>query len=147
MTTLLEAEASVEAALLGVPNLLVLSGGVPDDQQMPRDDAGQANPYAVIYLGAGRAWSDRHGGLRQANAAPLNLAVAFQVTAAAGTYEGALWAVGKVRTALTGLRLFGGLATPIREITDPGVVRRDETVPSDVRWYLPMQYRFTTTTT
>lgn len=146
MTTLLEVKAALDAALT-IPNLLHFAGGVPDDATMPRDQGSQAVPYVASYLGSGQARSDRHGGLRPAADVPLDLAVPFQVTAAAGTYEGALWAVGEVRKALTGVLLIAdGQTTRLREITDPGPIRRDQDVPDDVRWYLPMQYRFTTTT-
>lgn len=147
MTTILEASAAITAALEAVPNLTVFAGGVPDDQDMPRDTAGRAKPYAVVYIGAGRTSSDRHGGMRPAAAAPLNLSIPLQVTAAAGTYEGALWAAGKVRAALTGVPLLDDAATTrLREDADAGRAQEDKSVPSDVRWYLPMQYRFTTTT-
>lgn len=137
--------ADALATALTIPNLLHFPGGPPDDQTMPRDEAGRALPYLASYLGAGQVFASRHGGIRPAAGVPLDLRVPFQVTAAAGTYEGALWAVGKTRAALTGLQLLNG-ATRLREDTDPGPMRRDEDVPSDVRWYLPMQYRFTTTT-
>jgi hypothetical protein len=146
VTTLLEVSTALDAALT-IPNLAHFPGGPPDDAAMPRDDAGRAKPYVASYLGAGQATSSRHGGLRRSIDVPLDLAVPFQVTAAAGTYEGALWAAGKVRAALTGLLLIANAQTTrLRETTDPGPFRRDEDVPDDVRWYLPMQYRFTTTT-
>lgn len=146
MPTLLEANNAIVAAL-AVPNLFVLTGGVPDDLEMDRDQAGRVKPYAVLYLGGGQASADRYGGLRAAKDVPLDLAIPFQVTAAAGTYEGALWAVGKVRAALTGVQLFDGRTTTrLREDTDPGPLRQDKAVPNDLRWYLPMQYRFATTT-
>lgn len=146
MTTLTQVSAALDAALT-IPNLLHFPGGPPNDAAMPRDDAGNAKPYVATYLGAGQATSSRHGGIRRAIDARLDLAVPFQVTAAAGTYEGALWTIGKVRAALTGMLLIGDArSTRLREITDPGVIRKDEDVQDDVRWYLPMQYRFITTT-
>lgn len=147
MTTILEASAAIVAALEAVPNLTVFAGGVPDDQVMPRDDGGRVKPYAVVYIGAGRTSSDRHGGMRPAANVPLDLSIPLQVTAAAGTYEGALWAVGKVRLALSGVQLLDAATTSrLREDADAGRAQEDKSVPSDVRWYLPMQYRFTTTT-
>lgn len=146
MTTLLDVSAALDTALT-IPNLLHFPGGPPDDTEIARDDAGRAKPYVASYLGAGQATSSRHGGVRRAIDVPLDLTLPFQVTAAAGTYKGALWAVGEVRAALTGLLLIANAQTTrLREYTDPGPMRRDEDVPSDVRWYLPMQYRFTTTT-
>lgn len=147
MTSLLEASIALSAALETRPNLLVLPGGVPDDKDMPRDDAGRVKPYAALYLSPGQASSRRHGGPRPATNAPLDLAVPFQVTAAAGTYEGALWAAGEVRAALTGVQLFvASVTTRLREDISAGRVQEDKAIPSDVRWYLPMQYRFTTIT-
>lgn len=146
MPTVLEASTEIVAALT-VPDLLVLAGGVPDDLVMDRDNDGRVKPYAVVYLGIGQASADRYGGPRPATDVPLDLTVPFQVTAAAGTYEGALWAAEQVRAALTGVQLFDGrTSTRLREDTDPGPIRKDQDVPSDLRWYLPMQYRFATTT-
>lgn len=147
MTSPREASAAVEAALTAVPNLAVFMGGLPDDVEVPRSiPGGPAKPYAAVFMGGGQVTSDRYPGLRPVSSgAALDLSLPFQVSAVAGTYDGALWAVGKVRLALTGVRLFDG-ATRLKEITQPGNVREDKTVPNDVRWYLPMQYRFTTTT-
>lgn len=146
MTSLVQVSTALDVALT-IPALAHYPGGPPNDAEMARDDAGQAKPYVASYLGAGQATSSRHGGIRRAIDVPLDLAVPFQVTAAAGTYEGALWAVGKVRAALTGLSLIDDArSTRLREITDPGVIRKDEDVPDDVRWYLPLQYRFITNT-
>lgn len=146
MTTLRQVADAVMAKL-GPSGLLLFPGGVPDDADMPRDDVGVL-PYAAIWQGGGQARSGRHGGLLAlADEVHLDLAIPLQVTAAAGSYDGALLAVTKVRAALTGARLFNdNRTTRLREITDPGVIRKDQDVPDDLRWYLPMQYRFTTTT-
>jgi hypothetical protein len=152
MTTTVETAGAVEERLDAVSGLTVFMGGVPDDAEIPRDDpddpTSPAKPYAAVYIGGGQATSDRHGGIRPIDEdTPLDLSAPFQVTAAAGTPLGALWAVDKVRAALTGVRLFNnGQTTRLREITDPGPLRSDKAVPNDPRWYLPMQYRFTTTT-
>jgi hypothetical protein len=148
VTTLREASDALVAVLEAVPNLLVFVGGVPDDEDLPRDDDGHVKPYAAIYLGGGQASSDRYAGARPIDGdTPLDLSIPAQVTAAAGTYRGGLWAADMVRGALTGVRLFNNLQTTrLKEVTDPGPIRKDQAVPDDLRWYLPMQYRFATTT-
>lgn len=129
------------ARLEAIPDLNVFDGIVPTDP--PRDLAMKALPYAVLYMGGGRSFNDRHG------AKPTNLAGGFQITCAAGTTRGCNWAVDVVRAAFIGKQLLVGLEHGlVREPVgyEPGPARRDDKVPADIRWYLPLQFRLATTT-
>jgi hypothetical protein len=133
---------AVLAALETIPSLLVYDGTVPDSH--PRDEDGRAARYAVLYMGGGRAWSDRHGA-----AAPTQLRASFFITCAAGTPRGALSVVDDVRGALTGL-----LIDPDDPMTgriqeppgDPGPIRLDREEPADLRWFVPLPFYVPTTT-
>ena len=125
------------ARLGTITNLTVYHGKVGDDP--PRDEAGLVKPYAVLYTAGGRAFSDRLG------YKATNLASGGQVTCAAGTPRGCDWAVDHVRAALTGFELIAG-SGKLREPFDPGPARRDDTVPGDLRWYVPLLFSLATTT-
>jgi len=126
--------------LAAITNLIVFDGHVPALGSTQRDDEGRAKPYAVLYHNDGqvRSW-DRYA------YTALDLAAGFQVTCAAGTPRGALWVVDKVRARLTGRRLLGASEGFCKEVTDPGPLRIDDDVPSDLRWFLPLLYRIATT--
>jgi hypothetical protein len=128
------------AELDSISNLLVFDGRVPTLDTADRDDEGRAKPYAVLYPNAGQVrTSDRHA------YTALDLYAGFQVTCAAGTPRGALWVVDQVRARLTGKRLLGASEGFCKEVSDPGPLRIDDDVPSDLRWFLPLQYRIATT--
>lgn len=144
MTSTVAASVAVLAALNTITGVTIYEGDPPSDP--PREDPGDVSSpvlhYACLYMGGGQPRADRH-----AHRA-TNLDLGFTVTAVSGTPRGALWTVDKVRAALNGLRLIAGLEHGrLREITEPSQrVRKDTDVPDDLRWYLPMQYRFATTT-
>ena len=142
MTTTVSAAAAILGRLQAVPQLTVYDGEVPTTPL--KDAPGKVRPYAVLYMGAGRVpRSDR---LAYA-AANRDLGITFQVTCAAGTRAGASWAVDKTRTALTGQRLSDGAnETRLKETTESQALKRDPEIPSDIRWYAPLLYRFETTT-
>jgi hypothetical protein len=62
----------------------------------------------------------------------------FTLTVAAGTVDRALWAIGRVRTALAGIEIGSGLIT--EQPFDPGTLRRDDKVTPS-RQFLPLPYR------
>jgi hypothetical protein len=101
----------------------------------PLDPDGKVHAYAVLYAGAGRAFGGRMV------AAPGQTDWTFQVTCVGGDDNRALWCVDKIRAALTGapLAVSGTSAGRIRELTNPGPVRRDDDV-SPPRYYLPLLF-------
>lgn len=144
MTTTVATVERIIQILDAIPGLGVFEGEVPKDP--PRDAELRALPYVCVYMGAGQTRNTRHG------YQPSDLGLSFQITCSAGTPRGANWAVDKVRAALNGVRLLATEGDPrlsdsrLREVTDPGPLRMDRDVPTDLRWFLPLLYRFATNT-
>jgi len=143
VTTTVGAVEEILTVLQAVSGWTVFEGEPVDPpREETEDDAlGPVLPYCCLYMGGGMTRATRHGGR------PVDLSLGWQITYAAGTPRGALWAFDKGRAALVGLRLFDGLQHgQVKEAIDAGEVRRDKEVPNDIRWYVPMRYRIATTT-
>ncbi|MFC0623234.1 hypothetical protein [Kribbella deserti] len=143
MATTVEAVTRVVALLTEIDGLTVFEGTVPKDP--PRDAEGRVKPYVCVYMGSGETRNTRYG------YKPRDLSLPIWVTCSAGTPRGANWAVDKVRPVLNGVRLFATPEDPrlgdsrLREVTENVALREDRDIPTDLRWFLPMQYRFATT--
>jgi hypothetical protein len=109
------------ALLQAIPHLNVFDTELPKDP--PLDDDGRVHPYAVFFPGGGNAFGDR------LNDAPTDVTWTCRILLVGGDKTRALWALDKVRAALTGKRPTGGAR--LKEALD-GVVFRTETnvVPS-----------------
>lgn len=128
----------VWALLQAVPNINHFRGRVVIPTRDPAkpatlaywDDDRAVHAYTVLYASAGQALTNRLG------SGASGLAWTFQVTCVGGDDIRALWCVDTVRAAFTGRRLRNGR---LRELGDPGPVRRDddETPP---RYYLPLTF-------
>lgn len=108
--------------------------GAPVNMKAPPyvDPDGRVHAYAVYYPGPG--WA--HALLSCGGTDSLDWT--FQVTCAGGDRTRALWCVTQVRNALTGHTVdVGGQALGIREVGNPGPVRRDDGV-SPARFYTPL---------
>lgn len=141
MTGILTVADAMLERLRTVDNLIVFDSHVPELTADMRDEKNRAKPYVVLYPAAGRATATRMC------ATPADLATGGQVTCAAGTPDGARWAVDKVRGVLTGWRPFpndraSSRLTEVGGDTDP--IRLDKDVPSDWRWFAPLLYRLDT---
>lgn len=139
MTTVATLADLTLAAARTIENLTIYDGKVPDN---PPSDSGIVRPYAAFYFNGGTAAPFTVSGDSR------RLGWGFQVTPAAGTVAGALWAVDLLRATFTDRRLEPGnpASDPLREPDgiDLGPLRRDD-LPAGPRWYLPMF--FTTITT
>jgi len=131
MATALALSDEVWAILDAVTDVNAFDGQVDNP---PLDPDGAVHVYAVFYPHPGNAYS------RLLDTGPESFGWGFQVTCVGGDRVRALWCVGKVRTALTGVRV-GGVV--VREVGDPGPLRRDDKV-SPVRFFCLLD--FTTTT-
>lgn len=142
MTTTVSALEAILAALKAVPGWTVFEGEPVDPpREIVDGKPGPVKPYCCLYMGGGITRSNRHG------YRAVDLSLGWQVTYAAGTPRGALWAFDKGRAALVGLSLFDGAQHGVvKEDLDVGEVRKDKDVPNDIRWFLPMRYRIATTT-
>lgn len=143
MTGVLDVADAMLDRLRTIDNLIVFDSHVPELTADHRDEKNRAKPYAVLYPAGGRASSSRFC------ATPGDLTAGGQVTCAAGTPDGARWAVDRVRVALTGWRPFpddpaSARLTELGGDIDP--IRLDKDVPSDLRWFAPLLYRLATTT-
>lgn len=140
MTTVDATAEQILTMLQAIPNLLVYDAVVPATP--PKDEAGKVKPYAVLYMGGGQVQpSDRLAW------AASDLGISFQITCAAGTPRGCRWAVDKVRAKFTGHYVVAGPANGrAKEVTDPGGMRREDSIPNDLRWFVPLLFRITTTT-
>lgn len=140
MTTIDQVAQLALTELQAISGLIVFDGDVPDLTTAQRDDKGRAKPYVVLWTGGGGVRrSDRYA------YAALDLAAGFTVTCAAGTPRGARWVVDQVRARLTGTALLGAGNGRLKEVLDdPGTVRIDRDVPTDLRWFLPLLYRIAT---
>ena len=106
------------------------------DGTPPTDPDGRVHAYAIAYFGAGQPQAMRlDGGAR-------GLRWTFQVTCVGGDDVRALWCINEVRGVLLGVRVpvgTGRVSGKVREVTDPGPLRRDDDV-SPSRMYLPLQF-------
>lgn len=100
--------AAVLALLQGITGLNVFDGELPADP--PKDPDGRVHPYAVLFPGAGHGFSDR------LNDAPTTLSWTCRVLFVGGDSTRALWALDKIRAALTGARPTGGAR--LKEVLD-----------------------------
>ena len=125
---------------LGIPSRLGVYDGDPD----PAPDLdGKALPFAVVWPGAGSL-----GSVTLCDAQDV-LDWPVQVTAAGGDPTRARRAVDRVRMRLAGARLdVNGTEVYLREDEgfQPGPPREEKDV-TPTRWFVPMQYRATVTTT
>lgn len=107
--------------------------------QVAHDNAGTEHPtahhYMVLWPHAG---VDRHERLSGGTSLTT---WGFQLTVASGTFDGAQWALSKVRAALSRARLNPrtGLLTPYFDQVN--VMPDDEVSPP--RWYAPLRYSTT----
>lgn len=100
----------------------------------PKDADGRVHAYAVYYPGPG--WAHALLGCGGTD----SLDWSFQVTCVGGDRTRALWCVGKIRAALAGKTItVGGQKLTIREVGDPGPVRRDDDV-TPPRHHVPILF-------
>jgi hypothetical protein len=123
--------------LSSIPNLAVFDGKVG----VVVKDGDVTRPYAVLYMSPGNLERERLCG-RSATRR-----ITGQITVAAGTVDGFRWACGEVVEALTDVRLEpdNRAASMFTFDFDPGPERRDDDDPSDIRWYSPLHFTYTTT--
>jgi len=107
------------ALLQAIPDLNTFDTELPTDP--PRDSDGRVHPYAVFFPGGGRAFGDR---LNQDTA--TDLAWDFRVLFVGGDMTRALWALDKIRAALTGARPSGGAR--LKEVLDDVTIRTETNV-------------------
>jgi hypothetical protein len=100
---------AVLALLRAVPNLNVFDAELPTDP--PLDPDGRVHPYAVFFPGGGNAFGDR---INQDLATDMSWSC--RVLFVGGDRTRALWALDKVRAALTGKRPTGGAR--LKEVLD-----------------------------
>lgn len=122
---------TILALLNAVEHLNVYDNDVADTP--PADPDGKTHPYAVLWSGPGTAQSTRLCG------DPNQLAWGFQVTCAGGDRTRCLWAVDKVRAALTGVRVPDGRGWRLTEVVDEARVLPDRDV-TPPRFYVPLVY-------
>lgn len=106
------------ALLQAIPHLNVYDTELPADP--PLDDDGRVHPYAVFFPGGGHAFGDR------LNDAPTDVAWDFRVLFVGGDKTRALWALDKIRAALTGKRPTGGAR--LKEVLDDVTIRTETNV-------------------
>lgn len=85
------------ALLQAIPNLNVFDTEKPSDP--PLDPDGRVHPYAVFFPGGGHAFGDR---LNQDT--PTDMSWTCRILIVGGDKTRALWALDKIRGALTGKR-------------------------------------------
>lgn len=88
------------ALLQAISDLNVFDTELPSNP--PKDDDGRVHPYAVYFPGGGRAFGDR------LNNVPTDVAWTCRILIVGGDKTRALWALDKIRAALTGKRPTGG---------------------------------------
>lgn len=109
------------ALLQAIPNLNVFVAELPSNP--PLDPDKRVHPYAVFFPGGGKAFGDR------LNDAPTDLRWDFRVLFVGGDTDRALWALDKIRAALTGKRPTGGAR--LKEVLDEVNTRVEtDVVPS-----------------
>lgn len=131
MADLLELRDGTAALLRAVPGLDLHVGRV---DQVTLDPDGRAHPYAVLWVSTGRDDPAEEA----VDTTAGQLVWSFQVTAAGGDDTRALWAAGKVLSALVGARLLPSSGV-VRLTADPGPVREDAAVTPS-RSYLPLLF-------
>lgn len=100
----------------------------------PADADGRVHAYAVYYPGPG--WA--HALLACGGTDSLDWS--FRVTCAGGDRTRTLWCVQQIRAAVSGTTIeVGGQLLTIRELGNPGSVRRDDNV-SPPRHYVPLEF-------
>lgn len=130
----LELRDAAAARLWAVPNLDVHVGEV---KAARLDPDGRAHPYAVLWASPGTRHADSLAGRVDRGVWSV------QVTCAGGDDTRALWAVSRVLTALSGVRLFPGMGLLNPDDTyQPGTVREDTDVTPS-RWYVPLLFTAT----
>jgi hypothetical protein len=100
VTTLPEVRPIADAVLLllqAVPHLNVFDSELPADP--PLDPDGRVHPYAVLFPGGGHAFGDR---INQDQ--PTDMSWTCRILFVGGDRTRALWALDKIRAALTGKR-------------------------------------------
>jgi hypothetical protein len=121
LPTITPVAAATLALLRAVPNLNVFEAELPGNP--PLDPDGRVHPYAVFFPGGGRAFGDR------LNDIPTDLRWDFRVLFVGGDGDRALWALDKIRAALTGKRPTGGAR--LKELLDEVNIRVEtDVVPS-----------------
>jgi hypothetical protein len=110
------------ALLQAIPNLNVFETELPSDP--PKDEDGRVHPYAVFFPGGGNAFGDR---LNKDTA--TDVAWRCRVLFVGGDKTRALWALDKIRAALTGARPTGGAR--LKEVLDDVTIRTEtDVIPS-----------------
>lgn len=95
------------------------------DTELPRDPTkdpdGRVHPYAVFYPGGGNAFGDRLN-----KDAPTDMSWTCRILFVGGDKTRALWALDKIRAALTGKRPTGGAR--LKEVLDDVTIRTETNV-------------------
>lgn len=91
---------AVYALLQGIEHLNVFDSELPTDP--PLDDDGRVHPYAVYFPGGGHAFGDRLN-----RDQPTAMSWTCRILIVGGDRTRAMWALDKIRTALTGGRPTG----------------------------------------
>lgn len=115
--------------------LKTYDGEIPQDDPPPADLDGRVHGHAILYTGPG------HLHATALCDTPRDMTWTGQVTAVGGDPNRCMWAVAKIRAALTGVRLTvaGAQSGLLVETGDPGPARRDDE-PSPPRFYVPLPY-------
>jgi hypothetical protein len=100
---------AVLALLKAVPSLNVFDAELPADP--PLDPDGRVHPYVVLFPGGGHAF-----GTRINKDLPTDMSWGCRVLFVGGDRTRALWALDKIRAALTGKRPTGGAR--LKEVLD-----------------------------
>ncbi|MFC5268465.1 hypothetical protein ACFPJ1_40705 [Kribbella qitaiheensis] len=109
------------ALLQAIEHLNVYDTELPTDP--PLDPDGRVHPYAVFFPSGGNAFGDR------LNDAPTELRWGCRILFVGGDKTRALWALDKIRAALTGKRPTGGAR--LKEVLDDVTIRTEtDVVPS-----------------
>lgn len=106
------------ALLQDIEHLGTYRTELPSDP--PLDPDGRVHPYAVFFPGGGNAFGDR------LNDAPTDVKWDFRVLFVGGDDTRALWALDKIRAALTGKRPTGGAR--LKEVLDDVTIRTETNV-------------------
>jgi len=106
------------ALLQAIADLHVYDTELPSDP--PLDEDGRVHPYAVFFPGGGHGFGDR------LNDAPTDVAWTCRILFVGGDKTRALWALDKIRAALTGARPTGGAR--LKEVLDDVTIRTETNV-------------------
>jgi len=107
------------ALLQAIPNLNVFDTELPSDP--PKDEDGRVHPYAVFFPGGGHAFGDR---LNKDTATDLEWTCRILIVG--GDKTRALWALDRIRAALTSARPTGGAR--LKEALDDVIFRTETNV-------------------